>query len=138
MLVHERAVRFEEIDAAGIVFFPRFLNYCHDAMEALFAPLDGGYVRLVTERHIGLPTVHVEADYRSPLRYGDVARIEVTIPHVGSRSFTLHYRFARAADGLPVAEVKHIVATTDLTAMRAVPIPNDVRAVLERHRAPPS
>jgi len=134
MLVHDRAVRFEEVDAAGIVFFPRFLNYCHDAMAELFAPLEGGYVQLVNGRRIGLPAVHVEADYRSPLRFGDTARLEVTIPHVGSSSFTLHYRITLAPSGLPVAEIKHIVVTTDLVAMRAVPIPADMRALLEQHR----
>ncbi len=134
MLVHERAVRFEEVDAAGIVFFPLFLNFCHEALAELFGALEGGYVRFVTERRLGVPTVHVEADYRAPLRYGDVAHIELTVLHVGSRSFTLRYDITRAADGLPVAEVKHVVATTDLNAMRAVPIPSDVRAVLERHR----
>ncbi|WP_394849326.1 acyl-CoA thioesterase [Pendulispora brunnea] len=132
MLTYDRAVRFEEVDAAGIVFFPIFLNYCHDAMAALFEPLEGGYVRLVMERRIGLPTVHVEADYRAPLRYGDVARLEVKLLHVGSRSFSLGYTITRAADGLPVAEVKHVVVTTDLDAMRAVPIPSDMRALLVR------
>ncbi|WP_394838855.1 acyl-CoA thioesterase [Pendulispora rubella] len=132
MLTYDRPVRFEEVDAAGIVFFPVFLNYCHDAMAALFDPLEGGYVRLVMERRIGLPTVHVEADYRAPLRYGDVARVEVKLLHMGSRSFSLGYTITRAADGLPVAEVKHVVATTDLHAMRAVPIPSDMRALLVR------
>ncbi|MFO0672802.1 MAG: acyl-CoA thioesterase [Polyangiaceae bacterium] len=86
MFVYERPVRFEDVDAAGIVFFARFLNYCHEAMEAFFGPLDGGYVRLINERHIGLPAVHLDVDYKAPLRYGDVARIEVTIPHVGRSS----------------------------------------------------
>jgi len=130
MLAHDRPIRFEDVDAAGIVFFPVFLNYCHDAMEALFAPLEGGYVRLVTERRIGLPTVHIEADYRAPLRYGDIARIQVALLHIGSRSFTLGYTMTRAADGLPVADIKHVVVTTDLNAMRAIPIPTDVRALL--------
>ena len=48
--VYERAVRFEEVDAARIVFFARFLNYAHEAMEALLGGLDGGYVRLVNDR----------------------------------------------------------------------------------------
>ena len=33
--VFVRRVRFEEIDAAGIVYFPRFFTFCHDAMEAM-------------------------------------------------------------------------------------------------------
>jgi 4-hydroxybenzoyl-CoA thioesterase len=132
---YERPVRFEEVDAAGIVFFARFLNYGHEALEAFFAPLDGGYVSLVMNRRIGVPAVHVECDFRSPLRYGDTANIDVAVTHVGQRSFTLRYTFTRAADDKHVATVTHVVATTDLNAMRAVAIPADVRALLEKNVA---
>ena len=43
MIVHERAVRFEEVDAAGIVFFGRFMEYCHEAMERFFDGVPDGY-----------------------------------------------------------------------------------------------
>src|SRR6516165_4446410 len=94
----DRPVRFEDVDAANIVFFSRFLNYCHEAMEALLAPLDGGYARLIVERRLGLPAVHVEADFTTPLRFGDVARIAVTVPRVGNKSCTFRYDFTRAKD----------------------------------------
>ncbi len=134
MFVYERAVRFEEVDAAGIVFFPRFLSYAHEAMEAMLAGLEGGYVRLVTVRRIGLPAVHVSCDFRAPLRFGDVARIETRAARIGNKSVTLHYELSRKADGVSVATVEHVCASTDLDAMRAVPVPDDVRALLEKQR----
>ncbi len=135
MFVYERPVRFEEVDAARIVFFARFLNYAHEAMEALLAGLDGGYVRLVGERHTGMPAVHVSCDFRSPLRFGDVARIETHVVRIGNKSVTYRYEFFRKHDGVNVATVEHVCAVTDLDAMRAVPVPDDVRALLEKHRA---
>jgi len=131
--VYERAVRFEEVDAARIVFFSRFLNYGHEAMEALLGGLDGGYVRLVNDRRIGMPAVHVECDFRAPLRFGDVARIETTAERIGNKSVTFLYRFFRKADGVDVATVRHVCAVTDLDAMRAIAVPDDVRALLEKH-----
>jgi 4-hydroxybenzoyl-CoA thioesterase len=133
MNVYERPVRFEEVDAAKIVFFARFLNYAHEAMEALLGGLDGGYVRLVNERRIGMPAVHVECDFRAPLRFGDVMRIETTAPRLGTRSVTYRYEFFRAADRTHVATVQHVCAVTNLDAMKAIPIPDDVRALLEKH-----
>ena len=73
----ERPVRFAEVDAARIVFFARYLDYCHDAIEALFGALDGGYAELTMKRGLGVPSVHVEIDYHAPLRYGDVAVIDL-------------------------------------------------------------
>lgn len=134
MFVYERAVRFEEVDAARIVFFARFLNYAHEAMEAMLGDLEGGYVRLVVERHIGLPAVHVACDFRSPLRFGDVARIATSVLRIGNKSVTLHYEVSRKGDGVSVATIDHVCAITDIDAMRAVPVPDDVRALLEKHR----
>lgn len=131
--VYERAIRFEEVDAARIVFFARFLNYAHEAMEALLGGLQGGYVRLVNERRIGMPAVHVSCDFRAPLRFGDVVRIETHAARIGNKSITYRYEFFRKADGVHAASVEHVCAVTDLDAMRAIPVPDDIRALLEKH-----
>ena|ERR1700722_14319626 len=133
MHIYERKVSFEEVDAAQIVFFPRFLSYCHEAMEGLFDDVEGGYVRLVRDRKVGVPAVHVECDFRAPLRYGDVARIETAVEKLGRTSVSFRYAISRASDGTPVASVLHVCAVSDLVALKAIPIPDDVRAALERH-----
>jgi 4-hydroxybenzoyl-CoA thioesterase len=133
VFVHERAVRFEEVDAAHIVFFPRFLAYCHEAMEAMLTPLPGGYAGLVLDRKIGFPAVHVEMDFTEPLRFGDVARIAVTVERLGKSSCTFRYDLSRKADGAKIASIQHVCAVSDLVAMRAVPIPDDVRSALSVH-----
>jgi 4-hydroxybenzoyl-CoA thioesterase len=127
-----RPIRFEEVDAAGIVFFGQYLAYAHEAMEAFFAGLEGGYAHLVMKRRIGLPAVHVEADYQAPLRYGDVLTIETTAAKVGNTSCTLAYRFLRQ-DGIVAATVRHTCVLCDLESMQKIPIPADVRAILEAH-----
>ncbi|MFO0548953.1 MAG: thioesterase family protein [Polyangiaceae bacterium] len=136
MIVYERPIRFEEVDAAAIVFFARFLNYAHEAMEHFFAGLDGGYSRLIVERKIGLPAVDVKMSFHAPLRYGDVARIETTTARLGKRSAVLRYVFVRAHDGERAAVVEHTVVTSDLTAMRSIDMPADIRAIFEAHLAP--
>lgn len=133
--VHERAVGFADVDAAGTVFFPRFLAWCHEATERLFEPLPGGYAELVTRRRIGFPTVHVACDWRSPLRYGDVARHEVTVTKLGATSVTLRHVIARAADGRLVATIEHVIVATDIDAMAKIPVPDDCRALLATHQA---
>lgn len=131
MVVIERPVRFEDVDAAGIVFFGKFLGYCHEAMEALFAGADGGYVGLITKRKIGFPAVKVVAEYKAPLRYGDVVRIAVVAPRVGTTSVTLRYELSRVEDGAHVATIEHVVVCSDLVTVTKLPLPPDCRAVLE-------
>ena len=133
MRVYERAVRFEEVDAAGIVFFPRFLSYGHEAMEKLFDDLEGGYVRLIRDRKVGVPAVHVECDFKHPLRYGDVARISTSVERIGNKSCTFRYAITRASDGEHIASIRHVCAVSDLAALKAIAIPDDIRAALDRH-----
>ena len=49
VVVFERPIKFEDVDAAGIVFFARFVTYAHEAMEDFFSTLEGGYPRLIIE-----------------------------------------------------------------------------------------
>ena len=130
--VFERPVRFDEVAAAQILFFARFLNYTHDAMEAFFGQLPGGYVDLVNRRRLGLPAVHVESDFLNPLRFGDVALIDVKVERVGRSSCAFLHTLHRKRDGARVAVMKHVTAAVDLDSMKAVPLPDDLRALLTR------
>ncbi|WP_438000266.1 acyl-CoA thioesterase [Sorangium sp. So ce185] len=133
MVSLDRPIKFEDVDAANIVFFARFLSYAHEAMERFFAPLEGGYARLILERRIGLPAVRVEADYAAPARYGETLRIETSVVHLGRRSATFRYRMVRAHDGVLSAELRHTVVTADLVQLVSVPMPDDVRALFRAH-----
>lgn len=137
MNVYQRPVRFQDVDAAGLVFFPNYLVFAHEAMEALFEPLTGGYVGLIRERRIGLPAVRVASQFFAPVRYGDQLAIETRVIRIGNRSLTLGYRFVRK-DGVLAAELEHTVVTTDLDALASCAMPDDVRALAERHLEPPA
>ena len=130
MIVLERAIRFEEVDAANIVFFARFFGYAHEAMEQLFAELEGGYARLIGQRRVGMPAVHAEAEFHAPLRYGDSVRIETTVARLGRRSATIRYRLFRKQDGVLSAEVRHTVVCSDLNAIASCDMPGDDGGVL--------
>jgi 4-hydroxybenzoyl-CoA thioesterase len=130
--VYLHPVRIDEVDAAGVVFFARYFGWCHEAMAAMLEPIDGGYAGLLTKRGIGLPTVHAEADYFAPLRFGDTASIAVSIEKVGSSSCTLAFGVGRASDATRVASIRHVVAMADLREMKSRPLPDDVRRVFER------
>lgn len=137
MFRYRRPVRFADIDAARIVFFARYLEYCHDALEALFADLEGGYVRLIMERGIGIPTVNAAITYKAPLHYGDIAVFDVEVLKLGRSSITVRHTIRRERDDLVAAVVEHVVVTAriDADVPVTIPIPDDMRALLEPHMA---
>jgi 4-hydroxybenzoyl-CoA thioesterase len=133
VFVYERQVRLEEVDAAQIVFFPRILAYGHEALAKLMDELEGGYAGLILKRRIGLPTVHLEVDFTSPLRFGDVARVELTVTRLGRSSCSFRANLARIRDEARVATITYVCAVTDLDALRAIAIPDDIRRILGAH-----
>lgn len=125
-------VRFNEVDAAGIVFYPRFFDYFHMAFEDFFgAATDIPYPVWIRDRRIGWPSVHIQADYRAPLCYGDEFTIELGFRSLGRSSFVCVYR--AVSEEVVHAEAEITVVTTKLDGMRSIPIPEEVRQALERY-----
>jgi 4-hydroxybenzoyl-CoA thioesterase len=151
VIAFQRPIKFEEVDAANIVFFARFVTYAHEAMECFFGELDGGYAGLILGRRVGFPAVHVDIEFKAPARYGDVLAIETRVAKVGNRSAVLWYRMLHQGggpDGEPSAgspspsgrlacELKHTIVTTDLRTLTSCDMPADVRALLTKHLEAP-
>jgi 4-hydroxybenzoyl-CoA thioesterase len=138
LFIYERPVAFHDVDAARIVFFPTILVYCHEAIAALFAGAPGGYAAVVLERGLGLPTVHIEVDFKAPLRFGDVTRIELDVARIGESSCTFVLRIGKTGEDGQVARVRLTCVCTNLSAFCSVPWPEDLRRILEPHRPTPS
>ncbi len=136
MVVFDRPIKFEDVDAAGIVFFARFATYAHEAMESFFSPIEGGYAGLIMKRRIGLPAVDMKMSFRAPARYGDTLRIETRVVRVGTRSAVFRYRMILAGTGEVAAELEHTIVTSDLRTVTSCDMPADVRARLLEHLEP--
>jgi len=121
-------VRFADVDHAGIVYYPRFFHYFHVAFEELFGQ-DGAYMKILDQRKVAFPAVHVECDFVRPLRYGDDMTVEVSLDRIGAKSVTLAYLVTPVGADAPCARAKVTCATIDMTTFRAIPVPDDLRAL---------
>ncbi len=127
-------VRFGDIDQAGVVYYPRFLHYFHVAMEEFFSAEVGlDYARVLLDHRFGLPAVHVEADFRRPLRYGDEIDVEVRVARLGRASVEWRYAVERVGERQPAAYGKVVTAGIDLDTFSTREIPDWLRSALARH-----
>jgi 4-hydroxybenzoyl-CoA thioesterase len=125
-------VRFGDVDHAGIVYYPQFFIYFHEAFEDFFDDNGLPYDAVLNQRRVGFPTVHIETDYKLPLRYGDALDIELTVPRLGGRSATFRYLGYRHRDGLLACSAQITCACVNLDTFKAEPIPDDLRALFTR------
>ena len=120
-------VRFGDIDHAGIVYYPRFLHYFHVALEIFFREELGiPYHRVLDERRVGLPNVHLEIDFRAPLRFGDAIDVAVRIARVGTTSVTWRYE-VRKQDGTLAAEATMVTVALDMDRFAKTEVPDWLR-----------
>ncbi len=126
-------VRFADVDHAGIVYYPRFFHLFHVAFEELWRARIGpkAYSELIDRDRIGFPAVKAECEFKSPLRFGDTAEIEVTVSRMGAKSITFRYRIFRAGEPRELsAEGLVVCAVVDLARFVATPVPERVVAML--------
>jgi len=134
MFSTQQRIRFDDVDGAGIVYYPRFFHLCHTALEDFFNALGPvEYSQLIKVRRRGFPTVHIESDFYRPLVYGDVANIHLEVLKVGNTSVHFRYRIHRNDDVDKAFEARIITAYLDLDITRPVVVEADVRALLEQH-----
>ena len=131
----ELPVRFGEIDQAGVVYYPRFFHYFHQAFEEWFRQALGvSYPDLVLKEKIGFPSVRVESEFLAPLRYGDRARVEIEVVEVGRKSLTLRYELHRVPDDVLSARATIKTVAIDNDTFTSIAIPDAWRERFERFR----
>ena len=124
MFRSRQIVRFADVDLAGIVYYPRLLHYFHVAMEEFFAGALGlDYAEVLRERRFGLPAVHLEADFRRPLRYGDHLEVEVRVEAIGRTSLCWRFGLYRAGEADALADGRVVTVGLDLDAFEKREIP---------------
>lgn len=122
-----RVARFQDVDAATTVYFPRFFEYASDLYISHLTAF-GIPMRTVLEaRTLAIPLRHVEADYRYPLFFEDPFVVELVAMEVGTTSFSLGFRM-RSEDGQRIhALVQTVHVCIDPKTVRPVPVPDEVR-----------
>ncbi len=126
-------IRFGDIDRAGIVYYPRVLHYFHVALEEFFiAELQIQYHEVVDQHRIGLPTVHLETDFRRPFSYGDDIEVEVTVQKIGNSSITFGYRVFKKSESEPRIVGHNVTVCLDMDNFKKMEIADWLRQRLEK------
>ena len=107
---HKITVPFQDIDAAGIVFFAQLFRYAHETYEQFMSSIGFSLVDILRDYKYLIPLIHAEADYLVPLRHGDNVTILLNVENIGTSSFTLVYNFIdEKGNGRAVAKTVHVV-----------------------------
>lgn len=129
MYEFEWVCRWDHVDPAQRVYFPRIAQACHQAGEQLMVDVGWPYWENPTAHDMHLPVVETGYSFKRPITIGDRIDIEVEVD-IGESSLRLEF-IGRNNDGQVVFTgfEQHVCVPTDED--ESVPLPPGLREALE-------
>jgi len=127
-------VRSTEVDFLGHVNNAKYQEYLEWGRFGWIR--DAGLTRdRFAHARVAPVVVHVSLDYRREAVLDDVLTIETALVEIGNRSLTFRQRVLREG-GAVACDGRVVLAIFDLDTRQSAPIPEELRAELQRLLAP--
>ncbi len=124
-------VRWEDIDAAGIINYQAYLRFFGLAEVELFRSCGLSYRILFEELGIWLPRVHVECDFFHPVTLDELLVVEAYFGKIGRSSIHLNFEVRRKErEDVVVASGKYVLVTVKKGQLIPTAVPKMVREKL--------
>ena len=120
-------VRFQDVDAAGIVFFARMFDYVHAAYEEFLAAAGHPLPSVLKDKRWAAPLRHAEADYLAPARFGDSLVVELVAAHLEESEISLGWRIrAESGSGKPTALLQTVHTFVSAENFQRTRVPDEI------------
>jgi 1,4-dihydroxy-2-naphthoyl-CoA hydrolase len=123
---YTRTVHFPDTDAAGVVFFARYLSICHEAYEESLAAAGVPLATFFADHGVVVPVAKSEATYLRPLACGDKLRIDVTPVALSENSYAIDYviwKTGSADKRAAVVRTEHVCISSKTRERLPLPAP---------------
>jgi acyl-CoA thioester hydrolase len=124
-------VRYAEVDFQGIVYFAHYATYFDVAIHEFFRSLPYDYTGMRRTIGTDFNIVRSVVECRRPLRFDEAFEVEVALGRIGRTSLTFTPAIWVAGEAEPRATGEVVWVHADQATMRAVPLPNELLALVE-------
>ena len=127
----EEYVRWEDIDAAGIINYQAYLRFFGLAEAELLRSAGLGYRFLVEVLGIWLPRVRVECNFLKPAKLDELLVVEAYFSKIGRTSVHLDFEVSsKARPDETIATGRYILVCVKQKEFTSVPVPQALREKL--------
>lgn len=128
----EEYVRWEDIDAAGIINYQAYLRFFGLAEAELFRSAGLAFGHLFETVGIWLPRVHLECDFFIPVRLDELLVVEAFFGKLGRTSIHLNFEVRRKNNPAElVATGKYVLVCVRQGEFSPTPTPDFLRERLQ-------
>lgn len=116
-----------------IVFNSNYLTYLDIGITEYFRNL-GIFMSDPAERPIfDFALVKTTVEFKGSGFFDDILNVYVTVSKLGNTSFVTNFMIRKEGHTEPIVLAESIYAGYDMTSKRSVPIPDDVKALIENY-----
>ncbi|VGM95096.1 Acyl-CoA thioester hydrolase YbgC [uncultured Avibacterium sp.] len=119
-------VYYEDTDAGGVVYHARYLHFFERARTDYLRELGFSQQALLDEHNLAFVVKTMQIDYRLAAKLDDLLTVETEVSGIKSATILFSQQIKRNDVLICAAEVK--VACVDLTKMKPVAIPQEIKA----------
>lgn len=126
---YPRTIHFADTDAAGVVFFARYLSIAHEAYEEALSAHGVPLAQFFSDTGLVIPVAKSEAAYLRPLVTGESIEVEVIPTSLSSHSFRVDFTVWKPGPPKKRAAVistEHVCIDADTRAK--IPLPPAIAA----------
>ena len=132
----EEYVRWEDIDAAGIINYQAYLRFFALAEAEMLREAGLNYRFLFEALGIWLPRVRVECQFHRPVKLDELLVVEAYSSRIGTKSLHLDFEVRRRGDPELVAGGKYVLVCVRQEDFVPVPVPREIRDRIAPFLAP--
>ncbi len=110
--IYHRTVRFQETDAAGVLYFANILKICHEAYEESLEVSGIILKEFFTNSLVAYPIIHANVDFFRPISCGDKLKIRLIPQKLSEEKFEIDYEIIIADLVASKAITRHVCIDT--------------------------
>lgn len=108
---YSRRIYLGDTDAAGVIYFARGIEICHEAYEESLAEAGISLKQILREKKFALPIRHAEIDFLRPLFCDDQIQIHLVAHQINQSEFAIAYQIfasSNLSQVLVKAHTRHV------------------------------
>ncbi|HEY9297533.1 MAG TPA: thioesterase family protein [Phormidium sp.] len=115
---HNRIIRFQDTDAAGVVYFANVLAICHEAYEESLTISNINLQLFFRNNDFAIPIVHASVDFLRPIFCGDRILIDLSPNQLNSQKFEINYQIVSPENEILAKAITRHICIDPITRNR--------------------
>jgi 1,4-dihydroxy-2-naphthoyl-CoA hydrolase len=129
---YHRTVRFQDTDAAGVVYFANVLAICHEAYEESLEVSGINLQNFFSNSSLAFPIVHSSIDFLRPMFCGNKLLVNLRPQQLGIDKFEINYEILTEDMIASKAVTRHVCI--DIATRKKNRLPNPIMQWLDANR----